>query len=271
MTNSCAEKIPPSSFGWRVFLDHSIYMKKLSAFYAISAFSLFPATLLRMHQIDEFAGDKKVGKSVLERYEHKLKKALVPLIPSWLQTNHLTLLTIIWSALILVCGYSAQWSMNWFWVISALIVCQYITDLLDGEVGRVRKTGLIRWGYYMDHFLDYIFLCSLLVSYMFIFPTDLIYPLFFLLVMFSSFMVNSFLSFAVTNKLRISYLGIGPTEIRLGFIVVNSLLALFGKTHLRSTLPIILAFAFLGLVITIYRTQQTLWEADKKKLHVRAK
>jgi phosphatidylglycerophosphate synthase len=31
-----------------------------------------------------------------------------------------------------------------------VIVFQYITDLLDGEIGRKRNTGLIKWGFYMD-------------------------------------------------------------------------------------------------------------------------
>lgn len=230
------------------------------------AFSVYVCRLLHciFMQTDDFTGDKKVGKSALEKTETKLKKFLVPFVPRWLETYHLTLLTIAWSVLIIGCGYVAQTSLHWFWAASLLIVCQYLTDLLDGEIGRERNTGLLRWGYYMDHFLDYIFLCAMLISYVFILPTELIYTLFFLLVMAGSFMVNSFLGFAVTNEFRVSYLGVGPTEVRIGFIIANALLSVFGKTYLANTIPFLLAFAFFGLLVTVYRTQKQIWENDMK-------
>jgi archaetidylinositol phosphate synthase len=134
--------------------------------------------------------------------------------------------------------------------------------LLDGEIGRRRNTGLIKWGYYMDHLLDYGFLCALLIGYFFILPTQFIYLHFFLLAVFGAYMANSFLAFAVTNKFQISYMGIGPTEIRLGFITTNILLATFGVTHLAFLTPYILGCSFVGLIITVYRTQRSIWKMD---------
>lgn len=78
-------------------------------------------------------------------------------------------------------------------------------------------------------------------------------------------MVNSFLSFAATNEFKISYLGIGPTEVRLIFIIINSLIILFGKTYMAPALPLILIFSLLGLIVTVYRTQKYLWKIDMNK------
>jgi hypothetical protein len=47
---------------------------------------------------------------------------------------------------------------------------QYVTDHYDGKIGKYRNTGLVRWGYYMDHLLDYVFLCSIIIGYAFILP-----------------------------------------------------------------------------------------------------
>lgn len=209
-----------------------------------------------------FGGDQKIGTSFLHPAETRLKVWLVPMVPAWLQTYHLTLLTIPWCVLCMLFSLFAQWNAQWMWGVSFVIVLQYVTDLLDGEIGRQRATGLIKWGYYMDHFLDYIFLCSLLIGYFFVLPKGLEYFHFFLLAVFGAYMVNSFLAFAATNQFQISYMGIGPTEVRLGFIIVNTLLALFGVTHLAFLQPYILGVSLVGLIVTVCQTQKQIWHLD---------
>ena len=104
----------------------------------------------------KFAGDQKKGNSLLGTAETKLKNFLVPFVPKKVETYHLTMTTVLWSALIILFSYLAIGNINWLWGVSLMIFFQYITDLLDGEIGRRRNTGLIKWGFYMDHFLDYI-------------------------------------------------------------------------------------------------------------------
>jgi phosphatidylglycerophosphate synthase len=212
-----------------------------------------------------FAGDKKKGRSILGRVEIKLRDWMVPLVPKSVETYHLTYTTIVWSLLIILFGFLANiYSIHWLWAISLMIVLQYVTDLLDGQIGRVRKTGLIKWGYYMDHFLDYMFLCSILIAYSILLPDEFKYLLFFILAIFGGFMINAFLGFAVTNEFKISYLGIGPTEVRLIFILINTAIIIFGKTYMAPALPFILAFAVFGLCLTVYRTQKYIWKMDMK-------
>jgi len=233
----------------------------------------------------KFAGDKKVGQSILASVENKLVDKLIPLVPLWLETYHLTLLTIVWSLLILLFSYigSVANNINWLWLVSLMIVFQYITDLTDGRIGRDRNTGLIKWGYYMDHFLDYFFLASIIIGYLFIMPkvvyqTDVIildfftltwevnyyYLMFFVFAILVGFMINSFLSFAATNEFKIAYAGIGPTEIRMIFIAVNTLLIIFGTSYLGWALPYVLALTLIGLIFTVYKTQKQLWKIDKE-------
>ncbi len=131
-----------------------------------------------------------------------------------LETYHLTLTTQLWCTLIIAFSFLARYRIHFLWVVSFSIFGQYITDLLDGEIGRRRNTGLIKWGYCMDHFLDYLFLCSILIGYGLMVADYNKYMLFYILALFGAFMVNSFLSFAATGQFRISYMGVGPTEIR---------------------------------------------------------
>ncbi|MBU2566363.1 hypothetical protein KKG46_02260 [Patescibacteria group bacterium] len=212
----------------------------------------------------QFAGDQKVGASLLTKPERKFIDWMVPKIPNWIRTYHLTLMTVPISILIVLFGFLSKENISWLWLVSLMIFMQWLTDSLDGSLGKHQGEGLIRWGYYMDHFLDYIFLCSILIGYSFILPDNLKYLQFFVLVVFGAFMVNAYLAFAANNKFKISYLGIGPTEVRIIFILINSMIALFGKTYIAPSLPYILILSILGLIVVTYRTQKDLWMTDKQ-------
>ncbi|MDD3118597.1 MAG: hypothetical protein PHQ27_05435 [Victivallales bacterium] len=209
-----------------------------------------------------FAGDKKIGASILSGPETRLKHWAVPRLPSWLETYHLTLMTVLWSAGNVACGFLARRSLQWLWGVSLLIVLQYLTDLFDGELGRQRRTGLIKWGFYMDHFLDYIFLCSLVFVGYLISPPGLEVWYFVLLVILGGFMVNSFLSFAATNEFEIYRYGVGPTEMRVVFIGINTYITLAGTGALPWLVPGTVAVCLAGLLINCRQIHGKLWRLD---------
>ncbi len=213
-------------------------------------------------QQETFGGNQKVGQSILAAPEKRFINFAVNHVPNWLRSHHLTLLSIPISVLIILFGFLATFDLTWLWGVSLMIAMQWLTDSLDGAAGRKRNEGLVRWGYYMDHFLDYIFLASILIAYGILLPTEFWPMQFFVLVIFGAFMINSFLAMAATNKFRIAYLGIGPTEIRLVFILINTLLIIFGKTHLAGALPYLLVASFIGLIVVVYRTQKEIWKMD---------
>ncbi len=210
----------------------------------------------------QFGGDKKEGRSLLYNAEERLKAVLLPHVPHGVETYHLTLTTVLWSILVIFFCWLATYNRQWMWGVSLMVASQYITDLLDGAIGRKRNTGLIKWGFYMDHFLDYIFLCALLIGYSLLMPNDLKVIMFFIMAVIGAFMVNSFLQFAATNKFRISYWGIGPTEIRLIFILINTLIIYVNQVLYVQALPYILCVAVFGLFFTVYNTQRDLWRID---------
>ena len=111
-----------------------------------------------------FGGATKAGESILGPLEKKFVARWVNRVPFWLETHHLTLLTIPWTSLVIASAWQVRESedIRWFWGVSLAIVLQYLTDLFDGAVGRSRNTGLVKWGFYMDHFLDFVFQCGLI-------------------------------------------------------------------------------------------------------------
>ena len=211
-----------------------------------------------------FAGNAKVGKPLLDRFEQGLVSRYVSKVPPWLETYHLTLLSLVWSGLILFFSWLATGDIRWLWGSSAVIVAQYLTDLFDGAVGRHRHTGLVRWGYYMDHLLDFVFLFAIGTGYAWIAPEP--YRIHVLLVMgcFATAMVSTYLAFNVTHEFRLSHFRIGPTEVRIALIAVNTL-AVYSEGFqqwLKVAIPAILAVSLAALAVVVYRTQHHIWTLD---------
>lgn len=213
---------------------------------------------------EKFGGDRKIGRSLLSRPENSLKNWAVPKIPAVIETHHLTLSTVLWSSINILLGFFAKGNIKYLWLVSLMIVLQYLTDLFDGELGRQRETGLIKWGFYMDHFLDYVFLCSLVfVGYM-ISPVGLEIWYFALVVILGGYMVNSFLSFGATNEFQIYYYGVGPTEMRVVFIMINTFIIFAGTGSFNLLLPAVVSICLLGLFINTYQVQKRLWLYDMR-------
>ena len=97
-----------------------------------------------------FGGAFKKGESILGPWEKAFVLRWVNRIPNWLETYHLTLLTLVWTGLVIFCAWKVRVSgqILWFWGVSVAIALQYLTDLFDGAVGRTRNTGLVKWGFY---------------------------------------------------------------------------------------------------------------------------
>lgn len=204
-------------------------------------------------------------RTLLAPYEKRFIQWLTPYFPSWVQTWHLTLLTIPWCVGLIGFGYLAGISGNlhWLWLSSLMIALQWFTDAFDGAIGRHKNTGLVKWGFYMDHLLDYVFLCAILIGYALLAQTQAGREWVYLLIpVCAGFMIASFLGFGATGEFKITYLATGPTEMRLWFIALNTALIVFGTAWIERLLPWMLVAAILFLVFVCFRTQKYLWQLD---------
>jgi len=206
--------------------------------------------------------DKKEGKWFLREIEDRFRNKIVPHIPKCIETYHLTYMTIVWSVSIVIFGWFAKENINWMWLVSLMIFLQYITDLFDGAIGRYRNTGLIKWGYYMDHFLDYLFLVSVIAAYYLLFPANFGLLFIGILVFAIAPLVSVFLASSVSDKMNISFMNFGPTEGRLLLIFLNTLLIIFGVNLAQKVLPYIFIGEIILISLMVYKTQKQLWKVD---------
>lgn len=213
---------------------------------------------------DDFTGDKHAPmKSPLADIEQRFIKANVGRFPAWIEGYHLTLMTIPLTAGLLVFGYlAATVNVHWLWGSSAMLFLQWFTDSFDGALGRLRDTGIPKWGFYMDHFLDYLFMSSVFIGWSFFFEGLNNLYVWFMVMAMGSLMVNTFLYFGATGKFKITFVGTGPTELRLAFIIINVVFIIFGTDFLEDVLLYIMLAYVIGVCVVVYQTQRKIWVLD---------
>jgi len=217
-----------------------------------------------------FQGDKKAPMhSPLAQLEKRFIDSNWKKFPDWIEGYHLTLLTLIWSIGLVLFGYLAHYSLHWLWLSSIMLILQWFTDSFDGALGRNRDFGIPKWGYFMDHFLDYIFMGCLVIGYYFIADSTTQTWLLFFLLFFSALWVNAFLEFSVSNSFKITQLGMGPTEIRILFIIFNTIIIFKGPEVLSNTLPWATALVLVLLSLIVYKTQKVIWDQEMREKRLR--
>ncbi len=210
-----------------------------------------------------FAGDKKKGTSVLGAYERSFIDWAVPKIPRPIMSHHLTALTALWSVLIVFFGYLAQDNLHWLHGVSVMVFLQWLTDSLDGSLGKYRKQGLVKWGFFADHLLDFVFAGSIVIAYSFLVDVWWLQLLFMILLLITgATMAVSFLSFAATNQFQVAYYGIGPTEVRISYIALNTFVTIAGIAIFSWGVPFIVALNCVALLILAGQTSKKLWQLD---------
>ncbi len=200
---------------------------------------------------------------LLGKLERRFINWGIPKVPKPIMSHHLTYVTIFWSAGAILFGWLATKDLVWLHAISVMVFGQWLTDSFDGSLGKYRKQGLVKWGFYMDHLLDFIFQGALVIGYSFLVSADWLVFLFMLLLLVSSStMAVSFLSFAATNQFQIAYYGIGPTEIRIGYIVLNTVVYFIGTEVFSWGVPVIVALNAVAFLVLAVQASKNIWQID---------
>ena len=116
-------------------------------------------------------------------------------------------------------------SLDWLWVASALLVVQWFGDSLDGTLARVRGIERPTYGYYLDHLVDAIATAAIGIG-LGLSPLMLLSIGTLIVVAYLILSINVYLESFAFNRFSIGYGYVGPTEIRLILIGLNTVVAL---------------------------------------------
>lgn len=157
--------------------------------------------------------------------EKRFLRWLAGKLPRWILPDDMTAIGVL-SALAIAAAYQLSNDGNaWLWVASGLLVVQWIGDSLDGTLARVRGIERPTYGYYLDHLVDAISTAAIGIG-LGLSPFMLLSTGTLIVVAYLILSINVYLESFAFNRFSIGYGKIGPTEIRLILILLNTALAL---------------------------------------------
>ena len=157
--------------------------------------------------------------------ERRLLRAIAERMPARIRSNHLTVLGVL-GAIGTGLGYAlSSGHPAWLWLASGMLIVNWLGDSLDGTLARVRHHERPKYGYYIDHIVD-AFTVTVIAGGIGLSPYVRLDLALALVVVYLTLSINVYLESAVFGVFKIAYGRIGPTEARLGVILLNALLYL---------------------------------------------
>jgi phosphatidylglycerophosphate synthase len=171
---------------------------------------------------------RRIQQSFLANLEKRTLIWLAAHTPSWINSDHLTLLGLLAMA---GAGAAYWWAGTNRLGLLLVVIClalNWLGDSLDGTLARFRNHSRPRYGFYVDHIVDtfnaFFLLGGLALS-------GLMSPAVALglLIAFLMLSVEVFLATYTLGDFKISYFKMGPTELRL-LLCLGNLFLFFWKS-----------------------------------------
>ena len=152
--------------------------------------------------------------SVLAPLEKRTLVWLAHQMPGWVNSDHLTLLAFVAMVFAGLSYWLASLSSVGLLLVVACLAVNWFGDSLDGTLARVRDHQRPRYGFYVDHVVDLVGTTALVAG---MGVSGTMHPLIAAAVLIAYILAaaESFLATHATGTFRISFAGVGPTELRI--------------------------------------------------------
>jgi phosphatidylglycerophosphate synthase len=195
---------------------------------------------------------RRHNEGILQTLERPALRWLSAAMPGWVTPDMLTVLGLL-GGFIAAGGYAlAAYDSLMLWVASLGIAVNWFGDSLDGNVARARSIERPRYGFFLDNAVDVIEYAIFAVGmglsgYV---RWELVLAT---LAAFYMMMLLGLIKSRVTEVFQISFAGMGLTEVRLAFILVNAVMYFFPPVP----------FAIAGIVTTYPNVVSAFWIATQ--------
>lgn len=173
----------------------------------------------------------RIQNNILAAPERAFLNWLCARMPKTITPDALTALGVA-GAVVVFAGYvGSRFCPAFFWLATAGFLINWFGDSLDGSLARFRGVESPRYGYFLDHSADAVSILLVLVglglsSYV---RLDVALSL---LISYFLMCIYVFLYNHVSGSFRISFAALGPTELRLGLIIMNVWMYVSGRSRL---------------------------------------
>lgn len=201
----------------------------------------------------------RVNKILLGPLERPALAWLAKKMPSWVTPDVLTMTGFI-ATIIIAGSYILAHRSPWFlWLASFGIALNWFGDSLDGTLARYRKIERPRYGFFIDHAMDG--LGEVIVMFGIGLSPYVDFRIAMITLVGYMLMANMvYILTYVKGEFRISYIGLGPTEVRVILIITNILIFFLGNPTVQTkwgiysiynVVMIILAALLYGIYIVV--------------------
>src|SRR5688572_32449859 len=193
---------------------------------------------------------KRTSEFLLAQWERRVLPRLAAALPKWVVPDHLTVLGLLASTAIAASYLLSNRDPRWLWAASAALVVNWFGDSLDGNLARYRKIQRPRYGYYLDHLTDAYSTLAIglglgLSPYMLLSVGLAVVTAYLVL------SINVYLETYVFNEFSFSYGRLGPTEVRVLLILLNTAAFVVGPGQFTLWDVGMTAFDVVGTLIAV--------------------
>jgi phosphatidylglycerophosphate synthase len=171
-------------------------------------------------------------------------------MPAWITPDGLTGLGMAASILIFISYALTNVNHAFLWLASVGFILNWFGDSLDGTLARTRKIERPKYGFFVDHtidamsevlvflgigfspYVDFKIACLALVGYMLV--SNLVY-----------------ITTYVKGVFRISYIKIGPTEMRVLAVITNTVVFFIGNPMINLSFTVISLYSLVALGVSL--------------------
>ena len=163
---------------------------------------------------------ERIQENFLAKHERRLLNWLCPRLPAWVSPDLLTSIGF-GGSMVSALGYVlSNDSRAWLWLAVIGYFINWFGDSLDGSVARYRRIERPNFGYFVDHSTDALGTVILLGS-IGLSPYARLDVMLIVLITYLLLSIHAFLAAKVVDEFRLSYVGAGPTELRLLLIAIT--------------------------------------------------
>ena len=178
----------------------------------------------------DFTPPVRVESYLTSKTERQVLNRICAALPAWMTPDRLTALGFLGAALSGASYCAAHWSPWFLWLSSLGMLLNWFGDSLDGSVARFRKIERPRYGYFIDHSFDVINYACIFIGIGFspyVPMSAALFGLTGILLMH----VYTLMSGHLEEDYNAVFFSLGPTELRLVFIYLNT--AMFFRGPLK--------------------------------------
>jgi archaetidylinositol phosphate synthase len=222
------------------------------------------------NSVATFVPAMRIQRSLVAAAEKRILTWLAIRIPSWINSDHLTLLGFLSQCMVGVCYALSGSNPDMLLVGIFFLALNWLGDSLDGTLARVRNRQRPRYGFYVDHITDTIaafFLMGGLALSGYVHPGISLG----MLVAFLMLSIEAYLATYTLGEFQLSHWKFGPTEIRILLAIGNvSLLKhatvkILDRPVLLFDLSGLIAIAGMGvmLIASVIRHTKQLYKEER--------